>query len=97
LTALLAASQETRYVGPSAPSVPVNGATSAMVIDDPPLEAAAPPPPAALDELLFVLLPQPAAASARAATTTVDRSARRDLAGDRLPHMVLSPHATVMG
>src|SRR5207302_5558483 len=36
LMALLAASQETRYVGPSAPSVPVNGATSAIVIEDPP-------------------------------------------------------------
>src|SRR5450759_2824454 len=49
LIAFVAASQETRYVGPSAASVPVNGATSATINFDPgaafePLEV--PPHPA---------------------------------------------------
>src|ERR1035438_2043423 len=44
LMAFVAASQETRYVGPSAASVPVNGATSATV-SVAPLDAEPPPPP----------------------------------------------------
>ena len=43
LIALVAASHETRYVGPSAASGPVNGATSATVSCEPAAVAAEPP------------------------------------------------------
>ena len=67
LIALVAASQETRYVGPRAASVPVNGATSATVRFAP-LAACrrSPPLPPPLPPPLAEPLPQPATASAAA-------------------------------
>src|SRR5665213_3591882 len=66
LIAFVAASQETRYVGPRAASVPVNGATSATVKLEPALAPVEP-----------LLPPHPATASAsRAATPAAKRQVR---------------------
>src|SRR5579872_6455064 len=63
--AFVAASQDTRYVGPSAASGPVNGATSATVNDEPAAVAADPPESAA------------ATAATATAPAAAARSARR--------------------
>src|SRR5579863_8433767 len=63
--ALVAPSHDTRYVGPSAASGPVNGATSAIVSVEPAAVAAGPPDTAA------------AAAAAVSAAAASSRSARR--------------------
>ena len=88
LMALVAASHETRYVGPRAASVPVNGATSATVRLDP-LAAVLLPPLPPLPPPLAEPLPQPATATA--ATTAAAATIRpRRGTGNLSPDISLS-------